>query len=175
MTPMHRCEELAERLASKGLTLSCAESCTGGLIGGALTSLPGSSGHFMGGAITYSNNSKESLLGVSHKTLIDHGAVSLETADEMVRGVISLFGTDVGVAVTGIAGPGGATEGKPVGLVYVAVSDGSRVVVSKNLFKGSRDEVRSQTVSAAIEMLIDFVDGRLRRQEVRASIPFSRT
>ena len=130
----YEAELLAFDLGLKHRTMCCAESCTGGLIGAAMTDLPGSSEYFLGSAVTYSNEAKMRLLGVREQTLIDHGAVSEETAREMALGAAALFGADYSVAVTGIAGPGGATDTKPVGLVYIAVSDGSRVVVTKNNF-----------------------------------------
>lgn len=141
--------------------MCCAESCTGGMIGAAVTDAPGASAYFLGSAVTYSNDAKVRLLGVSESTLEAHGAVSEETAREMANGVASLFGSDFSVAVTGIAGPGGATESKPVGLVYIAVSDGSRTVVTRNLFDGDRAEVRGKTVREACSLLSDFVEGIL--------------
>ena len=125
-------------MKEKGLTLSAAESCTGGLIGATLTEVPGASSVFLGSAVTYSNESKERILGVKHQTLIDNGAVSSETAGEMAKGAVEAYGSDYAVAVTGIAGPAGGTETKPVGLVYIAVADGPRVVVTKNNFSGDR-------------------------------------
>ncbi len=141
--------------------MSCAESCTGGLIGAAITDIPGASEVFLGSAVTYSNESKERILGVSHDTLLDYGAVSGETAREMALGAINSFSSDYSVAVTGIAGPGGATDAKPVGLVYIAVADGPRTVVTRNLFEGDRKAVREQTVSEAIGLLKEMVEGRL--------------
>ncbi len=152
---------LSEMLVSKGRTLACAESCTGGLIGATVTSMPGASSFFLGSAVTYSNEAKERVLGVSHDTLLKNGAVSPETAGEMVRGAMALYGSDTAIAVTGIAGPGGATPDKPVGLVYIAVADGPRVVVSRNIFEGSRDEVRDSTVTTAAELLMELLEGRL--------------
>ncbi|MDO5861970.1 MAG: nicotinamide-nucleotide amidohydrolase family protein [Thermoplasmata archaeon] len=159
--PRSETDALAELLTSRGLTVACAESCTGGMIGASLTEAPGSSSYFLGSAVTYSNDSKERVLGVSHETLVAHGAVSAETAGEMVRGAMELYGSDTAIAVTGIAGPGGATAEKPVGLVYIAVADGPRVVVSRNVFEGGRAEVRSQTVSAAATLLRELLEGRL--------------
>ena len=157
----YEAELLAFDLGLKHRTMCCAESCTGGLIGAAMTDLPGSSEYFLGSAVTYSNEAKMRLLGVKEQTLIDHGAVSEETAREMALGAAALFGADYSVAVTGIAGPGGATDTKPVGLVYIAVSDGSRVVVTKNNFEGGRQQVRDSTVVEACGLLKDFIGGML--------------
>lgn len=144
-----------------GKTVSVAESCTGGLIGASITDVPGSSEVFLGGIVSYSNDAKESVLGVGHGTLMEHGAVSEQTAREMVLGATRLFGSDYAVAVTGIAGPGGATETKPVGLVYIAVADGPRTVITRNVFGGDRHTVRGSTVREACSLLIDMIEGRL--------------
>jgi nicotinamide-nucleotide amidase len=141
--------------------MSAAESCTGGMIGCMMTSIPGSSDVFLGSAVTYSNESKERILGVSHHTLVDHGAVSEETAREMAKGAIDVYGSDVSLAVTGIAGPGGATPEKPVGLVYIAVADGPRTVVTRNIFEGDRQAVRKQTAVEALKLLKELAEGRL--------------
>src|SRR6266567_3351199 len=109
-------------LLQRNLTLAVAESCTGGLIGHRLTNVPGSSSYFLGGIISYSYDAKERLLGVSHASLYDFGAVSEQTAREMARGARRALGADVAVSVTGIAGPGGALPGKPVGLTWIALS-----------------------------------------------------
>ena len=154
-------ERLASGLLARHRTMCCAESCTGGLIGASVTDIPGSSAFFLGSAVTYSNEAKQRLLGVREDTLIAHGAVSEETAREMALGAASLFDADYSVAVTGIAGPGGATETKPVGLVYIAVSDGSRVVVTRNIFDGDRRQVRDSTVREACGLLSDFIEGIL--------------
>lgn len=154
-------ETLVSLLRSKGKTVSTAESCTGGLIGASITDIPGASEIFLGGVVSYSNDAKEGILGVSHSVLIEHGAVSEQTARQMVEGSIRLFDSDYAVAVTGIAGPGGATPEKPVGLVYIAVADGPRTVVTRNVFKGDRQEIRGSTVREACSLLIDMVEGRL--------------
>jgi len=159
--PRSEVTELIDVLRSKGLRMSAAESCTGGMIGCMMTSVPGSSDVFLGSAVTYSNEAKESILKVSHQTLMDHGAVSEETAREMAIGSIDAYGSDIAVAVTGIAGPGGATDTKPVGLVYIAVADGPRTVVTKNNFEGDRQSVRKQTALEAIRLAKDMVEGRL--------------
>ena len=159
--PRSEITELIDVLRSKGLRMSAAESCTGGMIGCMMTSVPGSSDVFLGSAVTYSNDSKEKILKVSHQTLLDHGAVSEETAREMVLGSVEAYGSDIAVAVTGIAGPGGATDVKPVGLVYIAVADGPRVVVTKNNFTGDRRSVREQTVLESLRLAKDMAEGRL--------------
>ncbi len=142
-------------------TMCTAESCTGGLIGAAMTNMAGSSKYFLGGVVTYSNEAKEKILGVKRETMIVHGAVSEETAREMALRAARLFEADYSVAVTGIAGPGGATDAKSVGLVYIAVSDGSRAVVTRNEFRGGRQQVRESTVKEACSLLKDFVEGIL--------------
>ena len=160
---MHRseAEALIGSLSSRGATASTAESCTGGLIGASVTDVPGSSSVFLGGAVTYSNDAKVRVLGVDPDTLAEHGAVSPQVARQMATGAVRVFGSDYAVAVTGIAGPGGATETKPVGLVYIAVAHGPRTVVSGFNFGGDRSEVRSSTVREALLMLTDMVEGRL--------------
>lgn len=157
----YEAELLAFELGLRHKTMCCAESCTGGLIGAAMTDMTGSSEYFLGSAVTYSNEAKMKLLGVREQTLADHGAVSEETASEMALGAAALFGADYSVAVTGIAGPGGETPTKPVGLVYIAVSDGSRVVVTKNNYEGGRQQVRDSTVMEACGLLKDFIEGIL--------------
>jgi PncC family amidohydrolase len=159
--PLSEAEALESLLADMGKTLSTAESCTGGLIGGALTAVPGSSGVYMGGIISYSNEAKTDLLGVNPETIQKYGAVSEQTASEMAAGAQRVFRTDAAIAVTGIAGPGGATPGKPVGLVYIAVADGPRTVVCRNVFGGDRDSVREQTVSTALEVMKELLEGKL--------------
>ncbi len=159
--PRSEAEQLIEALKSKGLRMSAAESCTGGMIGCMMTSVPGSSDVFLGTAVTYSNDAKERILGVKHQTLMDHGAVSMETASEMAKGSVEVYESDVAVAVTGIAGPGGATPEKPVGLVYIAVADGPRTVVTKNLFQGDRQSIRHQTAIEALKLLNELVEGKL--------------
>lgn len=161
MMPRSEAEQLIEALRSKGLRMSAAESCTGGMIGCMMTSVPGSSDVFLGTAVTYSNDAKERILGVKHQTLMDHGAVSMETASEMAKGSVEVYESDVAVAVTGIAGPGGATPEKPVGLVYIAVADGPRTVVTKNLFQGDRQSIRHQTAIEALKLLNELVEGKL--------------
>ncbi|NVK18083.1 MAG: CinA family protein [Methylocystaceae bacterium] len=152
-------DELAEKtlvtLRAKGLTLATAESCTGGLIAGALTAVAGSSDVVDRGFVTYSNQAKQEMLGVLKADLDSYGAVSDIVARAMAEGGVKNAKTDMCVAVTGIAGPGGATETKPVGLVYLACArQGVKTVVEKQIFAGNRDEVREQTVKRALELVL---------------------
>jgi nicotinamide-nucleotide amidase len=144
---------VAEQLVNKGLTISTAESCTGGLISATLVNYPGISAVLTHGVVTYSNEAKMALLGVSEKTLEKYGAVSEETAREMVEGLIKLTGTRVGISVTGIAGPGGGSEEKPVGLVYAGLYIDGRVKVKKLNLSGDRQEIRSKTVTSILQWL----------------------
>ena len=153
--------DLQDLMVSRGLTLSLAESCTGGSIASVITDIPGSSAYFMGSAVTYSNEAKTSILGVSSDTLMEFGAVSRETAVEMALGTSKVFDSDIAASVTGIAGPDGGSEEKPVGTVWMTVTDGSRCVSSVSHFKGDRSEIRSQSVDTLIDLIIDFVRGVL--------------
>lgn len=147
---------LGERLKQKGLTLAVAESCTGGLLGGRLTSVPGSSSYFLGGVIAYANAVKTRALQVPSRILKTRGAVSEECAAAMARGVRKATGADIGVAVTGIAGPGGGTKDKPVGLTYVAVSGPGRAEKVKRLdIHGPRESVRVRAATAALRLAFD--------------------
>ena len=154
-------EDVALLLAENNLTLSVAESCTGGMVGSQLTSIPGSSGFFLGGAVTYSNLSKENVLRVSHSTLERFGAVSKETALEMAGGVMNLFNSNISAAVTGIAGPGGGTELKPVGLVFTSVSNGKISDVRKHLFDGDRRTIRESAAEAVLMHIEDLLRNRI--------------
>ena len=149
---------IAEYLRSKGKTLALAESCTGGLISQLVTSRPGASEFYLGCAVTYSNQAKEQILGVSHETLMEHGAVSEETAKEMAAGARRVFGSDIAASVTGIAGPGGATDEKPVGMVCIAATDGINTVSSINRFGGDRDMVRASSVAAAARAIMKILE-----------------
>lgn len=141
-------------LKAKGATVSAAESCTGGALGSALTDVPGSSDYFLGGAVAYSNRAKERLLGVRAGTIRRHGAVSPECAAEMALGAKKLFGTDYAAAVTGIAGPGGGTAEKPVGLVHFAVAGpGGKVRSFSRNFRHNRNFIKRCAVNAALDAL----------------------
>ena len=159
--PLCDISHFVEFFKNTGKTVSCAESCTGGLIGSLITSVPGSSSVFMGGVIAYSNTVKTNLLGVPQSELKEYGAVSMPVAKSMALGAIKATGSDYSVAVTGIAGPGGAVPGKPVGTVCIGVSDGSRALASTFHFSGDRDAIRSRTVNEALAMLIEFAEGKL--------------
>lgn len=156
-----RTEELAERLLhrlkERGRTLATAESCTGGGIGHALTAIPGSSAVYLGGVISYTNGVKQRLLGVSGEILERASAVSSETAEAMARGVRSAIGADVGISVTGLAGPDSDGSGKPVGLVYVGACDGKTTLVREHVFPGGREAVRDQAIRAALELALELI------------------
>jgi len=144
--------EVAGRLLfSAGLKLATAESCTGGLVGGAITRVPGSSAYYLGGFNTYSNTLKTRLLGVSQKTLDEYGAVSKQTAIEMAAGAREMTGADLAVAVTGIAGPDGGSEEKPVGLVFIGLSTPTGTEAKSYNFFGDRDAIRALTVNGALD------------------------
>lgn len=140
-------------LAKKNLTISIAESCTGGLISSRLTDIPGSSNYFKTGIVTYSNESKESFLGVSSVSLKRYGAVSKEVAAQMALGIKHFACTDIGVSVTGIAGPAGATNKKPVGLVYIAIAMDKKRIVNEFRFNGTRQDIKWQATQAALDMV----------------------
>ncbi|MBP1850036.1 CinA family protein [Rhizobium halophytocola] len=152
-------EQLAEQiirdLAARGLTLATAESCTGGLIAGALTEISGSSAVVDRGFVTYSNTAKRQMIGVDAETLERYGAVSRETALQMARGARLRAGTDIAVAVTGIAGPGGGSAQKPVGLVHLCASGRNATLIHREMRYGDlgRTGIRLATVRTALEML----------------------
>lgn len=150
-------DELHEVLLNRHVTVGTAESCTGGLLGKMLTDLGGSSAYYKGGIISYSNDVKMRLLKVSKHTLDTVGAVSKETAIAMVEGIKELLQVDYAIATTGIAGPGGATETKPVGLVYIGITGPYGTKVYKELFTGSRDEVRHSTAYKGLEYLYMYI------------------
>jgi PncC family amidohydrolase len=153
-------ETVGQLLTEQGLTIAVAESCTGGLIAHQLTNVPGSSAYFIGGAVAYSNEVKERVLGVSHETLSVHGSVSEECAREMARGARRLFSTDVAISSTGIAGPTGGTPQKPVGLVYVALAAQDLERCERHLWQGNRLGNKQRTAEAALEMLRRYLEAR---------------
>lgn len=153
-------EEVIKLYTAKCLMIATAESCTGGMIAGALTDITGSSAVVDRGFVTYSNKAKMDMLGVLESTLNSHGAVSEETAREMVQGALGNSDADVTVAVTGIAGPDGGTSDKPVGLVYLAIATDDKVSVHKLLLNEnkSRDEIRQATVERALIELLSIIN-----------------
>ena len=151
---------IVDRIAARGETLGCAESITGGAIAEAIVRVPGASRCFLGGIVAYDNAVKEALLDVPHATLAAHGAVSAEVAEAMARGACERLGTTFALATTGIAGPTGATENKPVGLVYIALAErGGPVDVRRITLPGSRDEVRRRALMFALNMLWRRLEG----------------
>lgn len=146
-------ESVVKLLAEDELTVTTAESCTGGLVAARLVDVPGVSEVFKQGFITYSNKAKRKILNVKKETLKTLGAVSEKTAKEMAKGAILASGADAAIATTGIAGPDGGTEEKPVGLVYIAVSVRGQMYVEEHHFEGDRVAVRESTVEAALALL----------------------
>jgi nicotinamide-nucleotide amidase len=148
---------IGQYLKELGLTLAAAESCTGGLVGSRLTDVAGSSEYFLGGVVAYSNDAKLKLLRVQRKTLVQHGAVSEQTALEMAAGVRRAFGADIGLAVTGIAGPGGATKDKPVGLIWLAL-DAKEHSQAKSLhLSGNRLENKAGAAGQILTLLEEYL------------------
>jgi PncC family amidohydrolase len=139
---------------SKGVTVATAESCTGGLVGHCITAVAGSSGYYLGGVISYADSVKVGLIGVPRPTIDRHGAVSAQAAVAMAEGVRDRTGSDVAVAVTGVAGPDGGTAAKPVGLTYVAVAGPRGPEVRRHLWDGDRAANKERSAEAALELLI---------------------
>jgi PncC family amidohydrolase len=157
-------DELVERMAAlhgklrrRKLTVAAAESCTGGLLGAVLSAQGGSSEYFRGGAIVYSNEAKEILVDVAHQLIHSHGAVSSVVAGALARGSRSRLDAKIGLGITGISGPGGATPGKPVGLTYVAVDSDKHSAVKKHLWTYDRSGNRLASVGAALDLLEDAI------------------
>lgn len=150
---------LAERLQGvclgRGVTVAVAESCTGGLVADAITDIAGSSGYFAGGIVSYSNEAKETLLGVPAPVLEAHGAVSAQVARAMAEGARARFGVALAASVTGIAGPDGGSEAKPVGLTYVAVADADGADVRRHVWPGDRAANKVSSAQAVLELLLE--------------------
>jgi PncC family amidohydrolase len=146
---------LQARCLERGLGIATAESCTGGLIAKLITDVAGSSGYFRGGVVAYANETKRLLLGVPSELIDGHGAVSAQVARAMAQGVRDRIGADMAVAVTGVSGPGGGTEAKPVGLTYVAVAHPNGVEVRRYVWPGDRAANREATARAAVELLLE--------------------
>lgn len=148
---------VSAELKKQKLTVATAESCTGGLIAHSLTNIPGSSEYFERGIVSYSNKAKMDLLGVPEKLIEEHGAVSEQVAKVMAEGIKKKSNVDIGVATTGIAGPTGGTEEKPVGLVYIAVSTSKDTKVKRFQFTGNRLQNKERTCNAVLWMLFDYL------------------
>ena len=150
---------LAERLQGvclgRGSTVAVAESCTGGLVAATITAVPGSSGYFLGGVVSYADAAKAALLGVSPEALAAHGAVSAQVAVAMATGARARFGASLAVSITGVAGPDGGSEAKPVGLTYVGIADEHASDVRRFAFAGDRTGNREAAAAAALEWLIE--------------------
>lgn len=150
-------EHIVKLCQDKCLTLACAESCTGGMIAAAITDIPGASQIFKGSIVSYSNEWKNNILKVPEKILIENGAVSKECAEAMVENLCKHYSCDAGISVTGIAGPGGGSAEKPVGLVYIGVKLKKKILIRQYNFPGGRDRIRRRTVATALNILVDMI------------------
>ena len=150
--------KIVELLTKKKLTVSFAESCTGGLLASSITSISGSSKVFNMGLVTYSNNAKVKLLKVPKKTITKYGAVSYETCLSMVKNLSKISKSNISISITGVAGPNGGTKEKPVGLVYIGLKKGSKTIIKKNLFKSkNRISIQKATVNQALKMILNIL------------------
>ena len=150
--------KIVKLLTKKKLTLSFAESCTGGLLASSITSISGSSKVFNMGLVTYSNNAKVKLLQVPKKTITKYGAVSYETCLSMVKNLSKISKANISISITGVAGPNGGTKAKPVGLVYIGLKKGSKIIVKKNYFKSKkRILIQKATVKQAFKMILNIL------------------
>ena len=150
--------KIVRLLTKKKLTVSFAESCTGGLLASSITSISGSSKVFNMGLVTYSNNAKVKLLKVPKKTITKYGAVSYETCLSMVKNLSKISKSNISISITGIAGPNGGTKEKPVGLVYIGLKKGSKIIVKKNYFKSKkRISIQKATVKQALKMILNIL------------------
>jgi PncC family amidohydrolase len=159
MEDMKSADKVVAAMMRRGVTCATAESCTGGGVGFALTSVAGSSSVFLGGVTSYANSVKTGVLGVSPETLQSVGAVSPEVASQMASGVKRLLGSDYAVSLTGIAGPGGGSAEKPVGLVWFGLASPDGVKTESRVFQGDRAAVRAAAVEHALELLLAAVEG----------------
>ena len=150
-------EVVSRLLRDSGKTLAVAESCTSGMLGMSITRVAGSSDYFLGGVLCYSNDAKIKLCGVQPETIAGYGAVSAETAEELARGVKNACSSDIGISITGIAGPGGGSADKPVGLVYFGISDGARAESRRRVIPGDRESIRERSAFFALSMLRDYL------------------
>jgi PncC family amidohydrolase len=146
--------EAGRLLSERRLSLGLAESCTGGLVSSLITDIAGSSTYFLGGIVSYAYSAKEGVLGVRHETLLAHGAVSPQTAAEMAWGARRVLGTDIAISLTGIAGPGGGTPDKPVGLVYLHLTADDAEISERHVWDGDRVANKEASAEAALRLLI---------------------
>jgi PncC family amidohydrolase len=153
-------KRVVNKLLESGKKLICAESCTGGLLTKEITDIPGASLAFYGGLVVYSNLLKTRLLDVGEQTLDQYGAVSFETAQAMVEGLRKIISADLFLSITGIAGPGGGSQQKPVGTVYIGFGDRNETVVLHFQFKGSRKSIRTQTAKRSLELIEKFLENK---------------
>jgi PncC family amidohydrolase len=153
-------EKLAQVFKQKGLSISTAESCTGGLLAGRITDMAGSSAYLLGGVVSYSNEAKIALLGVDPAALAAQGAVSKSVAQQMARGARQRLGSDVGISITGVAGPGGGSADKPVGLTWIGISDVRGDRAHRFLWESDRAGNRALSVDSALQMLIDWAEAQ---------------
>ena len=150
--------KIVKLLTKKKLTVSFAESCTGGLLASSITSISGSSKIFNMGLVTYSNNAKVKLLRVPKKTITKYGAVSYETCLSMVKNLSKISKANISISITGVAGPNGGTKAKPVGLVYIGLKKGSKIIVKKNLFKSKkRISIQKASVKQTLKMILNIL------------------
>jgi nicotinamide-nucleotide amidase len=154
-------KKIGKILQERSLTIGLAESCTGGLLASRITDIPGSSAYFMAGLVTYSNTAKTKFLCVPDKIIARHGAVSDAVARHMAKGVREAVGVDIGLSITGIAGPAGGSPEKPIGTVFMALATKKKVYVRNFLFSGNRREIRKQASEEALAMVLDYLEGRL--------------
>ena len=151
-------QKLVKLLTKKRLTVSFAESCTGGLLSASITSISGSSKVFNMSLITYSNKAKTKLLKVSKATIDKYGAVSHETCLSMVKNLSKISKSDISISITGVAGPKGGTKQKPVGLVFIGIKRGNKIIIKKNLFKNkNRNSIQKTTVNKAHKMILNII------------------
>lgn len=148
---------VGRRLIERQWTVATAESCSGGLIAHRLTNVPGASSYYLGGIVAYSNSVKTAMLGVDPEDLARYGAVSEPVARQMAEGVRQRLAADCALAVTGVAGPSGGTPEKPVGLVFIALAAPGVDRVTRNLFEGSREDIKTQTADHALSMLLEYL------------------
>tara|TARA_B100000401_G_C52397101_1_gene527070 strand:- start:40 stop:510 length:471 start_codon:yes stop_codon:yes gene_type:complete len=151
-------QRVIKLLEKKSLKISFAESCTGGLLSSSITSITGSSRVFSLGLVTYSNQAKIKILKVPKRIIMKHGAVSYETCFYMVKNLSKMSKTDICISITGVAGPMGGTKEKPVGLVYIGIKKGNKIIVKKNLFKNkNRNSIQKSSVNQAYKMILNLI------------------